>query len=54
MKKDRRGFPGRLPDTLEEDLTTFFTDQPEVILVYLFGSYLTRSERPYQDIDVAV
>ena len=54
MNKDRRSFSSRLPDTLEEDLTTFFTERPEVNLVYLFGSYLTRTERPYQDIDVAV
>ena len=54
MKKDRRSLPSRLPDTIEDDLSGFFADRSEVLLVYLFGSYLKRSERPYQDIDVAV
>jgi len=54
MKKNRRGFPYRLPDTIEDDLGVFFSHRSEVLLVYLFGSYLKRSERSYQDIDVAV
>ena len=54
MIKARRGFPSSVSDTVEEDLQGFFAERSEVLLVYLFGSYLRRTDRPFHDIDVAV
>ena len=44
----------RLSCPPEDALRTFFPDRSEVLLAYLFGSYLTSTEGTFQDIDIAV
>jgi len=39
---------------IEETLSAFFKDRSEVVLAYLFGSYLTRTGGIINDIDIAV
>jgi predicted nucleotidyltransferase len=41
-------------ESIEGALHHFFSGQQEILLAYLFGSYLEREKRPYHDIDVAV
>lgn len=42
------------PDAVKESLHAFFENHPEVILAYLFGSYITRKTGSFNDIDIAV
>lgn len=38
----------------ENSLVPFFQDREEIVLAYLFGSYITTSNRVPEDLDVAV
>jgi len=42
------------PEVVKESLHAFFENHPEVILAYLFGSYITRKTGSFNDIDIAV
>ena len=53
--KQNRRTPNNLPvEVIEKKLQVFFGDRPEVMLVYLFGSYLKRKAGPFHDVDIAV
>ncbi len=39
---------------LKKTLRKFFSEQPEVGLAYLFGSYVSRAKGPFHDVDIAV
>lgn len=41
-------------ESIEETLQAFFSERPEAVLVYLFGSYLNRTAGAFHDIDIAV
>jgi len=42
------------PDAVKESLYAFFESHSEVILAYLFGSYITKKTGSFHDIDIAV
>jgi predicted nucleotidyltransferase len=44
----------RLSYPPEDALRAFFPDRSEVLLAYLFGSYLTSTDDTFRDIDIAV
>ena len=42
------------PTSPENQIKTYFQTRPEVVAVYIFGSYATGKERTNSDIDIAV
>jgi len=55
VRRQSRRNPSRwFLESIEETLQAFFSDRPEVVLAYLFGSYLDRATRAFHDIDIAV
>jgi predicted nucleotidyltransferase len=44
----------RRMDPAVDALQTFFSVRPEILLAYLFGSFLTKPEGAFRDIDIAV
>ncbi|MGA1794647.1 MAG: type VII toxin-antitoxin system MntA family adenylyltransferase antitoxin [bacterium] len=50
----KRDTPPPPPDAVKELLHAFFENHPEVILAYLFGSFITRKTGSFNDIDIAV
>jgi predicted nucleotidyltransferase len=44
----------RRMDPPDDALQTFFSDRPEILLAYLFGSFLTKTDGTFGDIDIAV
>jgi len=54
LRHNKKVLPGGLPDSIEEVLRDFFAGRAEVLLSYMFGSYLAKSTRRFHDIDIAV
>ena len=40
--------------TIYKKIENFFQDKPEVVAVYLFGSYAEKRERDFSDIDIGI
>jgi predicted nucleotidyltransferase len=53
-KRQRRNPSIRSLASIEETLEAFFSEESEVVLAYLFGSFLGRRKGAFHDIDIAV
>ena len=40
--------------SIQENITTFFEDEKDIVAVYLFGSYAAGHERAVSDVDLAI
>ena len=40
--------------SIQENITTFFEDEKDIVAVYLFGSYAGGHERAVSDVDLAI
>ncbi len=41
-------------EAVEETLSGYMAGRPEIVLAYLFGSFVEKGQRPVHDIDIAV
>jgi len=53
-RQNKKNSSKRYLESIEETLQAFFSEGPEVVLAYLFGSCLNRIGPPFHDIDIAV
>lgn len=43
-----------MDNNLTEQVKSYFDDKPEVVAVYVFGSYAANSQKPFSDLDIGV
>jgi len=53
-RQNKKNSSKRYLESIEKTLQAFFSEGPEVVLAYLFGSCLNRIPAPFHDIDIAV